>query len=68
MQRAVKTIRSMRYRNVGLGQIVMSDEDRKVMIATAKRKGTEQCSNVYTQLNQERQTAGLTKLINPYTK
>ena len=68
MQRAVKTIRSMRYRKVGISQIAMSDEDRRVMIATANRKGTEQCSKVYTQLNQERQTAGLSKLINPYTK
>ena len=58
----------MQYRKIGLGQIAMTDEDKMVMIEVAKRKGTEQCSKVYTQLNQERQKAGLPKLTNPYIK
>lgn len=68
MQKAVKTIRSMRYRKIGLSQVAMSDEDRKMMIVAAKRKGIEQCSKVYTLLNQERQTAGFPKLTNPYSE
>lgn len=66
MQKAVKTIRSMQYKKIGLIQVAVTDEDRKLMIATVRKKGTAQCSGVYEEINQARQKAGLPGIPNPY--
>ena len=58
----------MRFRRIGLCQIAVTDEDKKMMIAITKKKGIEEISKVYIQLNQERQKSAIPKLINPYTK
>lgn len=66
MQKAVKNIRSMKYRTFGRNKVAVSDDQRKQMIHAVVTQCNHKCSALYSKINQEKLKAGLPELQNPY--
>ncbi len=66
MHKAVKEIRSMKYRTFGRNLVAVSEEQRTKMIHSAVTQCNQKCKALYNIINRERQKAGLPELKNPY--
>ena len=66
LNQVVKAIRIMKYRKLGLNQVVISEDQRQRMIHSAVTQCNQKCSKLYNEMNKDRLKSGLPALQNPY--
>ena len=66
MHKAVKEIRSMKYRTFGRTLVAVSEEQRTRMIQSKITQCNQKCKALYNELNTNRLKAGLPEIQNPY--
>lgn len=68
MMKAIRTVRSMKYKQIGRSRIAISPDERRKLVNIIRENGNKKCSKIYINMNTGRKKAGVPAIKNIFER